>query len=383
MRFVARADVPAGGPRGILAVNMGVRREIMVGGRSRFIACFVLFLASALAYSQEEVDPAAPTLRVYTNLLQIPTLVLDSRHQPIKGIAENRFRVSIDSGPKNRVTHVRAEGEDPIALAILVDTARLSGSMRSRLQSAITGLVPNSLHSGDSVSLYSLDCQLSRGAVAKPTSAATLSPTAALLFGGSKGADKSRGKESCAQHWNLVDSIVAAVQGLKDESGRRVLLVLTDGIDRGSRTAWDAARNYASDQGVAIFGIVPSTDVSMPIMGRRGVVGMETESAVTNMPALCDPTGGFVLDNTNASLASQMRDFVALVRNRYIIEFPKPNADAGRHRMEISVEKLSGAMIRAAGASVPVADLELAKDPNTIISGPENAPEVGTKRPTQ
>jgi hypothetical protein len=89
-----------------------------------------------------------------------------------------------------------------------------------------------------------------------------------------------------------------------------------------------------------------------------------------------------VLDNTDSGLASQMRDFVALVRARYIVEFPRPDADAGSHRLEISVDRLS-AFIRPAGASVPVADPELAKDPSTIISGPENAPAVGTKRPKQ
>ena len=90
-----------------------------------------------------------------------------------------------------------------------------------------------------------------------------------------------------------------------------------------------------------------------------------------------------VLDDTNFGTASQLRDFVALVRSRYIVEFPRPDAAAGFHQLEISVEKLNGALIWPAGASVPVADPEVAKDPNTIISGPENAPPVGTKRPKQ
>ena len=360
---------------------MGWRQEITVG--AQFVACFALCLVSVLGYSQDEVDPAAPTLRVYTNLLQIPTLVLDSRHQPIKGIGESRFRVSIDSGPKSRVTHVRPEGEDPIALAILVDGARLPGGMRSRVPGAVASLLPNSLHQGDSVALYNLACQLKRAAVGKPISAANLSQTEALLFGDSKRGQNSHDKESCSQQWNLVDSIAAAVQGLQGEPGRRVLLVLSDGNDRGSRTSWDAVRTYASNQGVAIFGIIPSSNVSMPLMGRRGVIGMESETEVTNMPVLCESTGGMVLDNSNASLGSQMRDFLALVRSRYIVEFPKPNADAGQHHMDITVEKLSGVSIWPAGASVPVADPELAKDPNTIISGEENAPEVGTKRPKQ
>jgi hypothetical protein len=348
-----------------------------------------LCLLAAGAYSQDEYDPTIPTLRVYTNLLQIPTLVLNWQHKPIPNLAETRFLVSIDSGPKSHVTHVRVEGEDPIALAILVDSSRIPANIRPRIPDAITGLVPKSLHPGDSVSLYDLDCQLSRAVVERPTTAAGLSGTTHLLFAPGRAAAKSHGSEPCSQqHWNLLDAIVAAAKGLEDDPGRRVLLVLSDDKDRGSRTTWDAARAFASSKGVAIFGIVLSSDMAvplaMPLRGARGMTGVQTVTspAPTNMPALCESTGGMVLDNTDTGLGSQMRDFVALVRGRYIVEFPRPDAGAGSHTMDISIDRLS-ALVRPAGASVPVADPELAKDPNTIISGPENAPAVGTKRPKQ
>jgi hypothetical protein len=281
------------------------------------------------------------------------------------------------------------EGEDPIALSILVDSSRIPGYIRSLIPDAITGLMPKSLRPGDSVSLYDLKCQLSRSVVEKPTTAAGLGETAHLLFPSEREAAKSHGSEPCPQqHWNLLDAILAAVQGLQDEPSRRVLLVLSDGKDRGSRTTWDAARAFASSKGVAIFGMLSSSDpavlLTMPLRGARGMTGVETVAnpTQTDISSLCESTGGMVLDNTDSGLASQMRDFVALVRARYIVEFPRPDADAGSHRMEISVNRLS-AFIRPAGASVPVADPELAKDPNTIISGPENAPAVGTKRPKQ
>ena len=340
-----------------------------------------LCVLSSVAHSQDENDPSVPTLRVYTNLLQIPTLILDSHHRPIPNLVESRFRVSIDSGPKSRVTHVRVEGDDPIALAILVEGPHLPGAVRSRLSGVVAGLVPNSLHGGDSLSLYKLDCALTRAVVAKPITAGGLGQSAELMFGQAKGVRKQRESEGCQQHWNLLDSIAAAVQGLQNEPGRRVLLVVSDGQDHGSRTSWDAARAFASEKGVAIFGILATSEVALAPRGPRGMLGVETVAETTNMPALCESTGGMVLDDANLGTAAQLRDFVALIRRRYIVEFPRPDAEAGFHQLEISVEKLNGALIWPAGASVPVADPELAKDPNTIISGPENAPPVGTKRP--
>jgi VWFA-related protein len=374
---------------------MGGRRRITVCGLpwvvvSRRIACLALCLLTAGGHAQDEYDPTIPTLRVYTNLLQIPTLVLNAQHKPIPNLAEGRFLVSIDSGPKSHVAHVRVEGEDPIALSILVDSSQVPGYIRSRIPDAITGLIPKSLRPGDSVSLYDLNCQLSRSVVERPTTAAGLGETAHLLWAPQRQAAKSHGSEPCPQpHWNLLDAIVAAVQGLQDEPSRRVLLVLSDGKDRGSRTTWEAARTFASSKGVAIFGILSSSDTAvpliMPLRGARGMTGVETvaNSTPTDMSMLCESTGGMVLDNTDSGLALQMRNFLTLVRDRYIVEFPKPNAEAGSHRLEISVEKLTGASVWSAGASVPVADPELAKDPNTIISGPENTPAVGTKKPRQ
>jgi hypothetical protein len=52
--------------------------------------------------TQEEprvVDNGVPTLHVYTNLVQVPTLVLTMTNDPVgKPIVESRFSVSIDSG---------------------------------------------------------------------------------------------------------------------------------------------------------------------------------------------------------------------------------------------------------------------------------------------
>jgi hypothetical protein len=73
-------------------------------------------------------DEEIKTLHVYADLVQIPTLVRDHSWQQIKTpIPEDKFSVSLESGPWYRATHVRQEGTDPISLAILLDPARNSG----------------------------------------------------------------------------------------------------------------------------------------------------------------------------------------------------------------------------------------------------------------
>lgn len=331
-------------------------------------------------------DDGIPTLRVYANLLQIPTLVLDWQHRPLRPIASRKFLVSIDGGPKFRVTHVRVEGEDPVSLAILVDVNQLPSEVNSKVRDAVAGLAPGSVRPEDSVSLYALGCELSRAVAEKPTNEEALRVVAELLLPAPKMSGRPRGSDTCRQRWNLLDGIGSAVRGLDQEPGRRVLLVLTDGVDHGSKLTWDALRRAAQLNGVAIFAIVPPSEtsmpMSMPIRGSRGLVANQIVPAVTNLPSLCESTGGMVMEDNDRPLGTEMRDFMALVRGRYIVEFPRPAAGPGSHSLDISIEKMA-AFVRPAGASVPVADPALEKDPNTILPDPKNAPEVGTKRPTR
>jgi hypothetical protein len=66
---------------------------------------------------------ATPTLHVYTDLVQIPVLVLDSWREKLSSpIAPNRFSISFNGGPWSRLRHVHREGNDPIDLSIVLDT---------------------------------------------------------------------------------------------------------------------------------------------------------------------------------------------------------------------------------------------------------------------
>jgi hypothetical protein len=54
-------------------------------------------------------DAPITTLHVYTNLAQIPTLVLTKRHEEMPPVPPAQFRLSLDSGPAVPPTHVRVE----------------------------------------------------------------------------------------------------------------------------------------------------------------------------------------------------------------------------------------------------------------------------------
>jgi hypothetical protein len=145
-------------------------------------------------------DEPIHTLHVYTNVIQIPTLVLGPNRERLKKpIAENKFSVSIDDGPWFRATHVRPEGDDPISLAILLDVSGDAADLMPKVENAIANLAPLYLHPKDRVSVYGLDCVLTGPSSDAPADSARLKHEVdeALLSWTVRSHD--RHKEKCKQ----------------------------------------------------------------------------------------------------------------------------------------------------------------------------------------
>jgi len=338
--------------------------------------CVLMFVGGVAAGVAEDAqaaqDEKIPTYHAYTNLVQIPVLVLGSDRKPMAPVAESRFFVSLDGGPKLRVTHARLEGDDPISLAILLDVTQTDPRLLGKIDEAIAGLVPGSLHANDRVVLYSLDCQLARVGSDAATDGAMLKQDVDLTLQSWMRRGRRRAKGDCAKPWHLWDSIAAMTQTLSGQSGRRVILAVTDGVDRGSRNSWNGVMTYAQERAVAVFGLIQPADLFA-----GGRVGRGGENPFNSV---CELSGGMVLTAEEKNLAQQMERFVALIRGRYVVEFPRPaSTTGGYHGMDITIEKTS-AFIRPTGIGVPVVDPAVLKDPMTIPSDPTKAPQLGKRK---
>ena len=319
--------------------------------------------------AQEE---KTPTLHVYSNLVQIPTLVLDEDRKPMAPIAEGKFFVSVDGGPRFRVTHVRLEGDDPITLAIVLDVSQPFPTLMAKMDAALAGLAPLSLKAMDHVTVYSMDCVLVRSAAADaPANSLVLKAAVDAVLKSWRTNGRDRWKHGCKGEANLWDSLTLVTQALSQLPGRRVILAVTDGVDRGSKTPWATLRAMAQRQGVAIFGLMPPAELS---------AGFVLSSHENLFDSLCQVSGGMVLTASEKDLAGDLRRFSTLLRGRYIVEFPHPaDTVGGYHSMEITIER-ADAFIRPSGIAVPVDDPAILNDPTTVRSDPSHAPALGKRK---
>ena len=357
------------------------------------LAALAIALSRTEVMAQTEVkvvDGGVPTLHVYTNLIQIPTLVLWQNREPVrKPIDASRFSVSIDSGPWFRATHVRQEGEDPISLSILLDLSGNTTQFVPKIGAALANLAPLSLNSRDRVSVYALDCGLVESIEDAAADGGTLKNAVDAAVAPWMLRKKEKHPKSCDQPAHLWDALAQVVAKMMNAPGRRVILAVTDGQDKGSKYPSNEVTNFAQQTGTAVFGLSYAAEPAITdawVPGRRGggayhQSGAMTAVADTQFPSLCELSGGIVTTVSEwRSLQKALKDFVGMVRQRYIVEFPRPsNSTAGAHGMEVKIGK-GDYLIRAAGASMPVPDPSLIKDPTTIQSGPSQAPVEGTKR---
>ena len=361
--------------------------------RRRFPAStFALLLLAALlsalgatAVSAQD-DPAPYVLHVYANLIRVPTLVLSKARKPLPPVPLTKFDISLDSGPTFHPTQMRLEGDDPVSLAILIDASDSHDSIVQNFSLALASLSPGLLHPQDHVTIYAVDCALIRSSDDVPASASLLSAGVdhALAAPNLHGPKRH---SNCMESLRLWDSVVTVTRPLADMPGRRVLLIVSNGADKSSQTKWVDTLRAMNLAGVSVFGLRSSyaalaAQDAAQFYSRHsfGIPASMQTPYEDPFQELCEANGGIILSSRSKDLSRALATFVSLLRNRYILEFPRSNdAPGGLHNIAVTIPQ-KDAFITTAGVLIPLADPKLLADPNTVPSTPFQI-KFGTHRP--
>jgi hypothetical protein len=347
-----------------------VRRHALQAKRCAVLAMF-LSLGGLACVAQE--DPTY-TLHIYANLVQIPVLIRSPHFDSVPKVDPMKLNISIDGGIPFRPSHVRPEGADPLALAILLDVGDGSNTLLPDFSKALVKAAGRALHPQDNVAIYVLNCTLNIARPFGPPDATQLKLTS------NQAVDSTRQLKSCAKPLHLRDSLALLTGEFATQRGRRVILAITDGHDTGSKLNALQMNQYATDAGVAIFGFAPShqtqqdmNTLSMP-MSRNRVpqpVNRTVESEIpidNDFDSFCKNSGGLARLIPPDTLTNALVNFVDMVRDRFIIEFPRPKeaTTAGIHNIAVTLTK-SNAYIHTAGIGLPIPDSHILAD-NTVES---------------
>ncbi len=196
-------------------------------------------------------------MRVETQLVTVPAVVIDKSGHPISTLRLENFAVFEDGKPQ-RLTNF-ATTEAPFEIALLLDT---SGSTREELgliRDAANAFI-SALRPGDRIAVVAFNNErLTTGLVATVDVLASLTDKRTVLRTAIANLGTSNGTP-------LYDALVKVGAQIFHDSpaeefrGRRAVVALTDGVDSSSNSDFDEARGKLARAGVAAYFIQVSTE---------------------------------------------------------------------------------------------------------------------------
>jgi Ca-activated chloride channel homolog len=206
--------------------------------------------------SGEEVGEG-DIVRVNTQLVSVPTVVIDKTGHPVTGLRAENFAVFEDGKPQ-RLTNF-ATADVPFEIALLLDT---SGSTREEL-----GLIRdaakvfiNALRAGDRVAIVAFNnSRQNNTVVATVEVLSALTNDRQVLRVAVDNIGTSNGTPFYDALARVADQVFSDPPR-EEVRGRRAVVALTDGVDSSSDSDYDAARAKLLHAGVASYFIQLSTE---------------------------------------------------------------------------------------------------------------------------
>jgi hypothetical protein len=273
--------------------------------------------------------------------------------------------VSIDGLGTFRPSNVRLEGDDPLAVAVIVDASDPAETMWRDLPKAVERILP-ALNPQDRLTLYGMDgCKAYRYV---PEDAPL---NAALVHAGLARAmtmtpqvrAKAQPAMECPQSLTMADMISYVVARLHDFSGRRMIVMVGGGAGYATRMA-ELKQRLNAESTMLLPLVHDSAYAAMPAAflprggGAVSLVNGGIRSAYGSLAELAEYSGGRVRYLASHEFASSLAEAVAMARGRYILEFPRPDTlGPGHYRISVT-DGHARDFVRASGISVPVANAD-------------------------
>ncbi len=247
---------------------------------------------------------------VDVDVVQVTVSVTDGHGRFVRGLPESSFRVFEDEHPQ-KISHFVSENV-PLELIVAVD---ISGSMTAampKLKAAVKEFL-EAVPSGNQVTLLGFN-----------DTVFTLTRRATSAGERLKAVDRLAPWGSTA----LYDVIIRSADMLGRQTGRKAIVLFTDGEDQGSHaTIADVERR------------LQSSDVTLYMIGQGSGVSRETLKTV--MERLANPTGGRALFTESVNeLRGAFARLLDELSNQYLLGYPRvdQHRDDNWHRLRVDVE---------------------------------------------
>jgi VWFA-related protein len=332
----------------LICMNLPYRRSALCCALLGFLSfCFVPGHARAQVAPSPDAPPQGPagdpnqddqaqpleTLKVNVNLVSLYFTVHDKHGALIPHLTKDDFNILEDKAPQ-KIKNFTAETDQPLTLGILLDT---SGSQQNVLpleQEAGSAFLSRVLRSKDEAFLISFDINVD-----------LLSDYTSNAHALSRAMDKAQinvgtggqGPVNSAPRGTLLyDAVYLATHDkLQQETGRKAIIILSDGEDPGSTEKLSGAIEAAQKANTIIYVLLCA---DRGFYGR----GMYTMgySGDQAMRKLSEETGGRVIDvgNNGKKLEGAFAAIEEELRTQYVASYTPTNAKLDGSYRKVDIE---------------------------------------------
>jgi VWFA-related protein len=266
--------------------------------------------------------------RIDVRLVQLAVVVTDANGRPVPGLPKESFRVRQDGQPQE-ISAFENAGELPLTLALAIDSSASMFLKLPDVRKAVASLLATGLTERDRAMLIDFD---SKPRLVRPVTRDLAAVSAAL--------DQLQ-PDGGTSLWEAIFFSLGQLRGI---SGRKALVVYSDGIDEAERATFSICLKAARESGVPIYLIV-----SNPRAERGEDGGFLSEPASVKFQKLADAGGGQVyFIHPNEDLAGVYGQILSELRSQYTVAFyPKDTAPpAAWTKIEVEVTGRKGLTAR-------------------------------------
>jgi VWFA-related protein len=296
----------------------------------------VILFAAGTARAQQQTPPAesTTTLKVSTEVVNVLAIV-KKKGRLIADLNRDDFELTEDGTPQ-QIRYFSRETNTPLTLGILVDTSGSEQGMLEVEQQGAKAFVRQVIHPKDLafVMHFDLEVELLQDLTSDPARLErAIDETRINTGGGGVMPGTFPGVSVGGTH--LYDAVyLAAHDVLRNEIGRKVIILISDGEDQGSKESLDEALEMAQKSDIIIYSI----EVANRRFGYGGMTVGPNGGSVLNQ--LSKQTGGTVIRATGRrDLEEAFAEIAKELRTQYLLGYTPTNTkhDGTFRRIEVKI----------------------------------------------
>jgi len=235
-----------------------------------------------------EVDEE-DVVRIAANLVPIPASIIDGRGRPVSDLELKDFELRVDGAVRDIGDLSRAE--TPVMMAVLFDNSSSLTAAREFQKQAAVRFFKSVLRPADQAALYSVSTDATL--VAPLTNDVKTLIYAIDSFGKPEGATA------------LFDAIDQAAEYLRIRRGRKVIIIVSDGVDTSSHLDFDTTLRHALAADCQVYAVQTGNSDNTNLRDLAAERRMQEITAQTG-GALYVPRGESDLDRAFTQIAADL-----------------------------------------------------------------------------